>query len=826
MSLVSEPPSLLPSAQSLLDALPIAAALLESDAASPGSVRVVAANAAWLDLWQDSALAIETGPAAQRETGFVTATDFTDAAAHIADRRVFDREVALDCGGPSVLRLHGQPAGPAYLMTAAPVEDPDTLAEAWPGAESGPPPTSFRYFAELAPDGQWRILACEPKFSRVLGIAATGDGWLHLAERAARPALRQRHLELLKGVAQSTTYRLRRSARSRVTLHDTALPVLHPVSGEVVGIQGSVRIVDPPPEPLPDGATARTTAAQADISTLTGARTAVVEALAALGVPAILVDAAGHVAAYAGDLAAVLGQSPQPDIGQPVHSLPLPDATAIARFVAGSADPATEPSLTVPAGTPAHAAPRLVLRRLSLCDEEHVLLTSAGDGSPLRSLRDTLYHDPGTALPNRFLFLDRLRQAVARAALKGSGLTVMVLGIDRLNLVERSFGRAAIDRLLTIVAHRLEQAIGSLDTLARTDEMRFAVLAFGPEGADGATRLARALLDGLRQPVTVEGREIAVSGMVGIAVFPTDGDQAETLLDNAEAALDRIPAGRGPTFQFFSNAMNAVSFDRLMLERQLVEAVERGEFLLHYQPQLSFASSRIVGMEALIRWQHPELGMIPPAEFIPLAEETGAIIAIGEWVLEAACRELQTWFDAGIAPLRLAINISGKQYNNRNLVPHVRQTLQATRFPARLLEFELTESVIMEDVIDATRRLGELDELGISLAVDDFGTGYSSLSYLKRFPIRSLKVDRSFVRDIAHNESSAAIARAIIAFGSALGLKIVAEGVESPEQYEILRGCGCHELQGYLFSRPIPAEEAYKLVLGSRQMTLSGRVVD
>jgi EAL domain-containing protein (putative c-di-GMP-specific phosphodiesterase class I) len=256
------------------------------------------------------------------------------------------------------------------------------------------------------------------------------------------------------------------------------------------------------------------------------------------------------------------------------------------------------------------------------------------------------------------------------------------------------------------------------------------------------------------------------------------------------------------------------------MEQQLYAAIERDEFLLLYQPQISFASSRIVGMEALIRWRHPELGMVPPAEFIPLAEETGAIVAIGEWVLRTACRELVGWLDAGVAPLRLALNISGRQYNDPNLVPSVRQTLEATGFPSHLLELELTESVIMEDVVDAAKRLGELHGLGVNLAVDDFGTGYSSLSYLKRFPIRSVKVDRSFVRDIAHNESSASIARAIIAFGSALGLKVIAEGVESHDQYDILRGCGCDELQGYLFSRPVPAEDAKKLATERRHLPL------
>jgi diguanylate cyclase (GGDEF)-like protein len=826
VSLVSELSSQVLPAQPLLDALPIAAALLDSSGPSPASVRVVAANAAWLALWQDGELTGDAGPS-QGETCFVAAADHADAMAHIAERRDFDREIALDCDGPAVVRLHGRPADPAYLMTAELVSDTDTLARAWPGtALLPPPPGSFRYFAVLAPDGKWRIVASQPRFSRVLGLADTAEGWLHLAERAARPALRRRHLELLQGVPQSSTYRLCHAARSRITLHDTAVPVRHPASGEVVGLQGCAWIVDPLPDPRPPGAIEPSFATLPATLGSTSAQSALVEALGLLGVSSILLDPTGHVVGCSGDFGAALGQSTETIIGQSIRCLSLPDSVAVEQFVRGGKDPAAAPSLTVPVGAPAHLTPRFVLQRLSICGGGHVLVTLAGEGSSGRSLRDTLYHDPATALPNRFLFLDRLRQAVARATLAGSGLTVMVLGIDRLNLVERSFGRAAIDQLLTALVRRLEQSIGRLDTLARTDEMRFAILAFGHEGADGAAKLARVMLDELLEPVVVDGREIAVGGMVGIAVFPNDGDQAETLLANAEAALDRLPAGRGQVFQFFSNALNAVSFDRLMLERQLVEAVERGEFLLHYQPQISFASSRIVGMEALIRWQHPELGMIPPGEFIPLAEETGAIIAIGEWVLEAACRELQTWFDAGIAPLRLAINISGRQYNNRNLVPHVRQTLEATRFPARLLEFELTESVIMEDVIDATRRLGELDELGISLAVDDFGTGYSSLSYLKRFPIRSLKVDRSFVRDIAHNEASAAIARAIIAFGSALGLKIIAEGVESPEQYEILRGCGCHELQGYLFSRPIPAEEAHKLVLGSRQMTLAGRQIE
>jgi diguanylate cyclase (GGDEF)-like protein len=463
---------------------------------------------------------------------------------------------------------------------------------------------------------------------------------------------------------------------------------------------------------------------------------------------------------------------------------------------------------------------RASFRPLDPGGERLILLTIAVEPASEPRFRDALYFDGITGLPNRFLCLDRLRQNIARSAASGGILAVLVVAIARWSLIERSFGRATADGLLAAVAARLSDLIGGLDTAARLGEARFAVLACNVSTADDAARTAQTLVDQLNQPVVVGEREIAVGGTVGIAVYPADGDTAETLIAHAEAALDRLPASRETGYQFYTSAMHTASSDRLLLEQQLIEAVERNEFLLLYQPQISFASSRIVGMEALIRWRHPALGMVPPAEFIPLAEETGAIVKIGEWVLDTACRELQRWFATGVAPLRLAINISGRQYNDANLVPGIRRMLEATGFPPHLLELELTESVIMEDVIDAAKRLGDLHALGINLAVDDFGTGYSSLSYLKRFPIRSLKVDRSFVRDIAHDQSSAAIARAIIAFGSALGLKVIAEGVESHDQYDILRSSGCDELQGYLFSRPVPAEDARKLATERRHLPL------
>ena len=822
MSLVPDPPSLALSDRSLLDALPIAAALVTSGGQPDRSVGMVAANAAWQHLWQDA----EPGAAEGLFIGgaaFAVAADHVEIIARIGDRLPCDRLVAVDCDGPAVVRLRGRSVGQLYLLTAEASSDPEALATAWPAAHALPEaPRVFRYFAGLDPDGRWRIRSSRPAFHEVLKLAEAAEGWLHLAARADRPALRSRNLELLQGRMQSSAYHLCRPAGSRVTVQDTAVPARHPATGEIVGLHGLAFVVERPTDGQP--AEAIDTAAAAALArpgdTLPAG--ALLEVLDSLGMPSILLDGRAQVVACAQGVGAVLGQAGATFVGRPVRALPLADGEAIEVFVRAGTGAATGARLEVPRRGEPGTAPGFVVQRLSIGEAPHFLVLPAGAGGDKRPLRDALYHDPATGLANRFLFLDRLRQAVVRAALKSSGLTVMVLAMDRLKSLERAAGKGILDAVLQTLVRRLEQVIGRLDTLARLEGNRLAVLVVGREGADRVAKLAQALLQKLQEPVEAADRKIAVAGRVGIAVFPGDGDTAEALLQNAQEALGRLPAESGHGFQFFDNAMNALSFDRLMLERQLIEAVERGELLLHYQPQISFAASRIVGKEALIRWQHPELGMIPPAEFIPIAEETGAIIAIGEWVLEAACRELQAWFEAGIAPLRLAINLSGRQYNNRDLVPHVRRILASTGFPARLLELELTESVIMEDVVDATRRLGEIDELGISLAVDDFGTGYSSLSYLKRFPIRSLKVDRSFVRDIAHNESSAAITRAIIAFGSALGLKIVAEGVESPEQYQILRGCGCHELQGYLFSRPIRAEEAYKLVLDSRQMTLSG----
>ncbi len=822
----ASPPS--PSARALLEGCPIAAALI---AIGPPA-RLAAVNPPWRSLWRehDPDLAAANGlPLDRLLAASVDAAGSAALRAAVGDGRPVDLLLAVDRLGPSVLRAWGCRLDDHYLLVLDQLADPDGLASGWKlPAGAFDPATEFRYTAALAADGSWRITAAVPDFRGVLGLADATEGWLGRAASGDRRALRSRHLRLLAGTAQSLRYAVELEDGRRLTLDDTAVPVRHPLSDEVIGLLGHVRLAAAAPGAAPSdtavdrAATARPPARPAD------RLDAVVDGLAAVGTAALVLAAEGRILAANRPAAALLDEARERLLAADAAGLLFADA-ATARDHLGraldrdAAAPVVEVVLAAPgprSGVQAGPPLRCRLWPLVLEGDRLVLATLAAEAASEARFRDALYFDDVTGLANRYLCLDRLRQNIGRAAAMDGRLAVLVLAVARWSLLERSFGRTTAEALLAAVAERLTAAIGELDTAATLGDARFAVIAARLASTDDAARIAQSLLDQLRTPVRVGEREIGLGGAIGIAVYPTDGETAETLLAHAEAALDRLPAGQEGGYQFYNSAMTAASSDRLLLEQQLLRAVEGHEFLLLYQPQISFASSRIVGMEALIRWRHPELGMVPPAEFIPLAEETGVIVQIGEWVLETACLELQRWFAAGVAPLRLAINISGRQYNDPNLVAGIRRTLEATGFPPHLLELELTESVIMEDVVDAARRLGDLHALGINLAVDDFGTGYSSLSYLKRFPIRSLKVDRSFVRDIAHNEASAAIARAIIAFGSALGLKVIAEGVESHDQYDILRSSGCDELQGYLFSRPVPAEDAKKLATERRHLPL------
>ncbi|HMR32038.1 MAG TPA: EAL domain-containing protein [Geminicoccaceae bacterium] len=434
------------------------------------------------------------------------------------------------------------------------------------------------------------------------------------------------------------------------------------------------------------------------------------------------------------------------------------------------------------------------------------------------TLRNLAYLDPLTGLPNRLLFHDRLVQAMERARRSHQILAVLLVDLDRFKLINDSLGLEKGDQVLRAVAERLGRTLRRSDTVARLGGDEFMLLVASAANAEAAGKVAQKVLDTLRPPFNVNGHELTTSASIGIALFPHDGDDADTLIKNADTALSRAKEQGRNHFQFYTNDMNAMAFERLMLESRLRKALEQGELVLYYQPQVSLQTGRIVGVEALVRWFHPDLGMVPPAEFIPLAEETGLIVPIGEWVLRTACRDGRRWQELGFKPLRVAVNLSARQFQQRDLVDVVARVLDETLLPATDLELELTESVIMRDAAESVRRLRELTALGIHLAVDDFGTGYSSLGYLRTFPIRSLKIDRSFIRDIDRDPNGAAIAQAIIALASSLSLKAIAEGVETREQLDMLRGWGCEEMQGYYFCRPVPADELLSLLRQERRL--------
>ena len=436
------------------------------------------------------------------------------------------------------------------------------------------------------------------------------------------------------------------------------------------------------------------------------------------------------------------------------------------------------------------------------------------------TLRSLAYHDPLTGLPNRLLFHDRLAQAIERARRARQLLTVMLVDLDRFKLINDSLGLVTGDQIIKGVADRLSQALRRSDTVARLSGDEFMVLLLGTNGAEAAARVAQKLLEALRPPLQVDGHELTTSASIGIALFPHDGDDADTLIKNAANALSRAKEQGRNHYQFYTDDMNAKAFERLMLESGLRRALEQGEFVIHYQPKVSLGDGAVTGVEALLRWYHPELGLVPPAEFIPLAEETGLIVPIGAWVLRTACAQVRRWQRIGHARLQLAVNISARQFQEKGFVPTVAAAVEDSGVPPELIELELTESVIMRDAPDVALRLRELTALGIRLAVDDFGTGYSSLGYLRTFPIHALKIDRSFVRDIDRDPNSAALAQAIIAMAASLRLKVVAEGVETRAQLEQLRHFGCQELQGYIFSKPLPPDDLLALLEEGRRLAL------
>ncbi|MCC7700177.1 putative bifunctional diguanylate cyclase/phosphodiesterase [Janthinobacterium sp. EB271-G4-7A] len=419
-------------------------------------------------------------------------------------------------------------------------------------------------------------------------------------------------------------------------------------------------------------------------------------------------------------------------------------------------------------------------------------------------------HDILTGLANRALLRERLEQAMAVTRRNGLPLWVVFIDLDRFKFVNDTLGHDAGDLVLKSVAERLRDATREVDTVARLGGDEFVLLL--PQhgnGEPGAAILQR-IQDAVAQPLQLGEYEFFLSCCMGVAVYPDDGDDADTLIKHADIAMYRAKEqGRG-NWQFYASGMNAGTLERLGLESELRHALERGQFHLEYQPQLDLASGAVVGMEALLRWQHPQLGRIPPASFIGLAEEMGLITPIGDWVLRTACAQARAWQLAGHGPLRLAVNLSARQFKQKNLLHAVALALAETGLAAAHLELELTESMVMHDVEQATAIMANLKALGVQLSIDDFGTGYSSLAYLRHFPIDVLKIDKTFVSDITHSDDDAAIVRAIISLAHSLRLKVIAEGVETEQQLAFLRQQGCDQMQGYLFSRPLaaPAFEA------------------
>ena len=417
------------------------------------------------------------------------------------------------------------------------------------------------------------------------------------------------------------------------------------------------------------------------------------------------------------------------------------------------------------------------------------------------------YYDTLTDLPNRILFEDRVDQAVAVARRSGEAFGILFIAPDRLKKVNDTLGHVRGDWLLNEVANRLRGCVTQGDTVARFGDDEFAFLIRQIGETKDVVEIIRSVQEVLKPSFDLDGQEVFASASVGVSLFPLDGNDCQSLLKNAGAALYRAKKAGGNNYQFYMPEMHELASKRLTLETSLRHAIENEEFVLHYQPRVAVDSMQITGVEALIRWQHPQLGLLPPAEFIPLAEDTGLIIPIGEWVVRVACRQNKRWQDEGFAPMRMAVNISAQQLRQPNIAKTMVQILSDTGLAPRHFELELTETSVMNNAEFAIDVLGELKEMGVKISIDDFGTGFSSLSYLKRLPIDALKIDQSFISDLTADPDDASLVMAIITLAHNLKLEVVAEGVETEEQLKFLRLLRCDEIQGFVFSKGLPAEE-------------------
>jgi diguanylate cyclase (GGDEF)-like protein len=432
------------------------------------------------------------------------------------------------------------------------------------------------------------------------------------------------------------------------------------------------------------------------------------------------------------------------------------------------------------------------------------------------------YHDGLTTLPNRSLFSKLLSQSINQARRYGRQLAVLFLDLDRFKHINDTLGHEAGDQLLQEVAMRLKACLRDSDTVARLGGDEFVVLLPELSEEKDVTAVAQKILSAIAKPFVLLGHDFRVTTSIGISTYPGDGLDEQTLMKDADIAMYRAKEEGKNQFHFYSESLNLESLERLALESSLRSALERNEFQLYYQAKRDMQSGRITGMEALLRWQHPDLGTVAPMKFIPLAEETGLIVPIGKWVLRTACLQNVTWQRQGLPRLSMAINLTPRQFSDESLLLDLASILEATGMDARLLELEITESLLMHDVERALRILTGLKNMGVKIAIDDFGIGYASLSALKRFPLDTIKIDRSFIRDVASITEDKALTEAIIAMGRTLSLTVVAQGVETRAQLDFLREHACDELQGFYFNRPVPADQFAKLLQGQTDVADSG----
>lgn len=428
----------------------------------------------------------------------------------------------------------------------------------------------------------------------------------------------------------------------------------------------------------------------------------------------------------------------------------------------------------------------------------------------LQQAQDTIkhmaYHDALTGLPNRHYFEDRLAQALREARQRNQRMAVLFLDLDRFKFINDTFGHTLGDHVLQQIAHRLETIIRKGDMVARVGGDEFTLL-LPDASAEEAVGVAERVLQRVREPQEILGRQLHITASLGITVFPEDGQDAEALLRNADIAMYKAKEEGGDSYRLYSPSMDASMSQWLTLQSELWRALERGELLLYYQPQVDVRNGRVFGAEALVRWQHPEKGLMLPDSFIPLAEDSGLIVPLGTWVLKEACRQLRAWQEAGLPSIALTVNISARQLQRPGLVPLLGQLLEETGVEPGRLVLEVTEGAIMRDMDAAIALLKELREMGFLVSLDDFGTGHSSLNYLKALPLDILKIDRSFVRDIGKDSTGNAMVTAIVTLARSCALRVIAEGVENSEQLDFLQRLHCYEVQGFLFGRPMPAED-------------------